>query len=328
MFSFTVIILSHGREELLSKCLDSLRSSAENWQLILVTNEIGLSEEMTIKARELTPNCVFHKTDNMLRPGKARNEALAIAEGEWLFFVDDDAYLLPNYWEQILPLLDDQKFDVIGGPDAIPPGMNAVSTSLGLALSSPFCTGMTHNRHKASGTKIRPADEEWFTSCNLWIRKSALNEHSFPEDFVKAEESYLLQKLKVSGKHLFYHPKLKVAHYRSSKIKDLIRPAYSAGYSRSKLIRRRIVKGNEAFWLPSLFVLLHLTLFFDLSSFLYLARMYASIILFVSVTLSMKIKRTGLFPMVALMHYLVVFLFGIGFMAERLEGMRNIQKSS
>jgi hypothetical protein len=44
--SFSVIIVTHGREELLSKCLDSLRPGVDDWQLVLVANGKELSEKI------------------------------------------------------------------------------------------------------------------------------------------------------------------------------------------------------------------------------------------------------------------------------------------
>jgi GT2 family glycosyltransferase len=52
--SFSVLIITHGREELLLKCLDSLRPSVEKWQLIIVANGLPLSNEVIQKAHSLT----------------------------------------------------------------------------------------------------------------------------------------------------------------------------------------------------------------------------------------------------------------------------------
>lgn len=323
MVSFSVIIVTHGREELLMKCLDSLRPGTTPWELVLMCNGEVLSQKVLDFLPGLTPHTKILHSEQKLNPGAARNTAVREASGEWLFFIDDDAYVLNNYWEIVLPLLFEHSYDVIGGPDAIPPGMSGFSTSLALALSSPFCTGTTFNRHKPTGTKIRPADEEILTSCNLWIRRALFTEDEFPENFIRAEETVLLQKLKKKSKGLFYHPKIRVGHFRRSHLKDLWRPSFYAGFSRSKLMAQKIAKGNEAFWLPSIFVLLHFTFFLDPHSFWYLARMYASIILFVSITLAMKVRRVYLFPLIAFIHYFIVFMFGIGFLSERFQRLKK-----
>jgi glycosyltransferase involved in cell wall biosynthesis len=321
--SFSVLIVTHGREELLTKCLDSLKSGVENWQLIIVANGKALSPEILHKAQGLTAHLTVLETDIQMSPGKARNTAMESVQGEWIFFLDDDAYILPGYWDLVFPLLQESKIDVLGGPDSPAKGMSALSLSLALALSSPFCTGATFSRHKSFGTKLQIADEEKLTSCNLWIRTSALDGVTFPEDYVRAEETIFLQKLKKMGKGIFYHPKLKVAHFRRTKLKDLWRPTFYAGFYRSKLMREKLKKGNEAFWLPSFFVLLHLFFFIDPQIFWYLVRLYASIITFVSIGLCARVHRSSLFPLVVFFHYFIVFIYGVGFLAEKFKRIKG-----
>lgn len=300
------------------KCLRSLTPGDLEWQLILLDNGKKLSPETIEFAKTLTPHFSLLQTDDILTPGKARNVALEAADREWVYFIDDDAYVKKGYWERVLPILEEKKIDVLGGPDSAAEGMNAIATSLSLALSSPFCTGATFARHKGQGHKLQIADEDKLTSCNLWIRRSILVGHDFPEDYKRAEEILFLQKLKKKGYGLFYHPLLVVGHHRRGHFKELIRPSFYAGFYRSRLMKEKLRKGNEAFWMPALFVLLHLLIFLDPVSFWYLARMYVSIILFVSIAISMQAKRASLFPVVAFLHYFIVFMFGIGFLSERL----------
>lgn len=322
MVSFSVIIVTHGREDLLMKCLDSLRPEGVTWQLILVANGKKLREDILTKANSLSSELTIIETDSLLRPGKARNLAMEKVTGEWIYFIDDDAFVLPGYWQTVIPFLSDTNIDVLGGPDSPANGMNKFSYSLALALSSPFCTGTTFFRHKPYGSKLQYADEEKLTSCNLWVRTSALKGADFPEDYIRAEENLFLQKLKANGSHLFYHPKLMVAHFRRTKIAQLWRPTFYAGYSRSRLMKEKLKKGNEAFWLPSFFVILHSLILIEPMTFWYLARMYAGIVIFASIAICMRVNRIGLFPLVSFFHYYVVFIYGVGFLAERL-GLRK-----
>ena len=98
MVSFSVIIVTHGREELLSKCLDSLRPGFDDWQLVLVANGKELSKNILDKTSLISKNVVILKNDTQLNPGKARNLAIESCSSEWIFFLDDDAYVLPTYW--------------------------------------------------------------------------------------------------------------------------------------------------------------------------------------------------------------------------------------
>jgi succinoglycan biosynthesis protein ExoA len=305
------------------KCLGSLVPGIADWQLVLLGNGEALSPAIREKARGLTEHVVFLETAAPLAPGAARNLALREAQGEWLFFIDDDAVVLPGYWEVLFPLLAEEKVDVLGGPDAPAAGMNALGTALALALASPFCTGTTYARHRAIGIQLRSADEQRLTSCNLWVRRSALASASFPEDYLRGEETLFLQRLAAAKRRLFYHPRLRVGHHRRAKLRQLLRPTFYAGFYRSRLLREKLRPGAGAFWLPAVFVLLHLLFFVDAAAFWYLARMYVGLILFVAVGVGTQAKRPGLIPLIAFLHYFVVFMYGVGFLVERAAPRRR-----
>ena len=316
--SFSIIIITHGREELLMKCLDSLRPNESQWQLILYANGLGLSEEILLKARALTTQFTLVQSEEQHPPGRARNLAMETAEGEWIYFIDDDAYVLPGYWDLASTLLQKPNVEVLGGPDSPAKGMSALSLSLAIALSSPFCTGTTFFRHKSLGRKLVVANEEKLTSCNLWVKRSALKDVRFPEDYIRAEETLFLQELKAQGAGVFYHPQLKVAHFRRTHFAQLWRPTFYAGVYRSRLMREKVVSGGNKFWLPSIFVLLHLTMFIDPITFWVLAQLYVGTILFVSLGLASRERKTWLFPIIAFLHYFVVFMYGVGFLVDRV----------
>ena len=73
----------------------------------------------------------------------------------------------------------------------------------------------------------------------------------------------------------------------------------------------------KVFWLPSVFVLLHLIYFFDSFVFFELAKVYAVPVIAVSMGLSSRRNRFLNFPLVAVLHYVIIFLYGTGFLLER-----------
>lgn len=317
MISFSVLIITHGREDLLLKCLDSLRPPVSEWQLILVANGMALSQTTMEKAKSLTQDLEIIDLSQKETPGKARNLGLKQVRHDWVFLIDDDAYLYPKYFETLLPLLQNEKIDVLGGPDAPAKGMDSFSQALAITLASPFCTGKTYSRHTAKGSQLTAATEETLTSCNLWIRSRCLNEAHFPEDYLRTEETSLLLDLERRGARLYYHPRLIVGHHRRKDLKSLLRPTFYAGFYRSKVMRDK-AKASGIFWLPAVFVLLHLTLIFQPHVFWFLARIYLSIIVLMSMNLASRHRRLNLFLQIAFLHYFIVFIYGAGFLAQRL----------
>lgn len=321
MSEISVLIITHGREELLSKCLSSLRELKAPFNLILVARGQALSPEILNLAREVSLEVLTHATAEKVTPGFARNEGLKLVQTPWVFLIDDDAYLLSGYGDILAPLIANEKVDVLGGPDTPAPKMTAFSQALAITLASPFCTGTTFARHRPLGKNLIPANEEKLTSCNLWIRMKSLNGIEFPEDFKRGEEVQLLHQMDISGARMFYHPKMKVGHFRRKNLWDLFRPTFYAGYYRSKILKQGQFTGGEVFWLPSIFILLHLLIFLSPEMFLELVKIYLGMILAVSLGLSSKSGKPWLFPVVGLLHYFIVASFGLGFLYERIKAL-------
>jgi glycosyltransferase involved in cell wall biosynthesis len=287
-----------------------------------VANGLKLSQATKEKLKALNNDVSIIDSEVQLTPGKARNLGLESVKHPWVYFIDDDAYLLPGYWDEALPLLKDEKIDVIGGPDAMAPGMNNFSEALSITLASPFCTGLTFSRHHPLGHRVMMADEEKLTSCNLWIRTKILGIHPFPEDFIRAEETVVLLNLSSLGARMYYHPKMRVAHFRRKTLKELFRPTFLAGYYRSRSMKTSKSVGSEVFWLPSVFAILHFTLFFAPSSFFVLTRLYLGIIGCVSIGLGFRAQRILLAPLILFLHWFIVFSYGTGFLYERIRRIK------
>jgi glycosyltransferase involved in cell wall biosynthesis len=326
VISFSVLIITHGREELLTKCLDSMSWGEQSWQLVMVANGQRLTSALVERAQQLTPHFSLLDLPTQVKPGVARNLALQACQGEWIFFLDDDAFLPPTYSALLLPLLADARIEVLGGPDAPAPQMSSFSYGLGLTLTSPLCTGITHARHHPVGKGLRPADENWLTSCNLWIRRKLLHELRFPEEYLRTEETMLLTQLRQRGASMWYHPRLSVFHFRRQNLAQLWRPTLYAGYYRARLQRQGSGSQQKYFWLPAVFVLLHFVIFIDSASFWSMARIYLGVVGIFSLNLCLRAGRTGLFAWVTFFHYFIVLVYGLGFLAEKA-GVQIADKS-
>lgn len=297
---FSIHIISKGQEDLLLKCLNSLRVPAIEWELLIVS-EGELNTEILNLGKSLAPR-VRHLSNIQT--------ACENSEGDWILFLRENVSLSKNYWEVCMPLILEPKVDVLGGPLLPAKGMNALSLSYEIALSSPFCTGMSFVRHRSLGKKLMMADEEKLSEEAIWIRKSLV------KDFDSWSE--LLLNLKREGYHLFYHPKLSVGHSNHRSLLEMTRDIFKRGKARSSLNKKNLWVGSEVYWLPSIFVLLHLIVFIDTELFLNLAKLYLGVIGFVGLGLALRARKFYLFPLIGFFHYFVVVLYGVGFLYQRI----------
>ncbi len=315
MVSFSVLIITHGREELLIKCLESLRP-ATPFELILFANGLPLSENVTTYLENYPAQVKLAESKTQLTPGASRNRCVELVTKEWVYLIDDDSYWYPGYWKTVQLYLGNQEMDVLGGPDGPADNVSYFQESVSIALSSPLCTGVTFARHQGLGKTLVSATEEKLTSCNLWIKTALMRKYPFPEDYKRAEETVFLQELQKHRHTMFYHPGIRVGHFRRKNLQALLKPTVGARYWRSRLLRQSD-GGGQMFWLPSIFVILHLIIFFNFKLFLELGQLYFAMILPVSMGISSRRKRFWHFPLVAFLHYMIVFLYGTGFLLER-----------
>ncbi len=318
MLKFSLLIITHGREELLSKCLNSLQIGQEDWQLIIVANGQKLSDQFLTLAKEICQDFTLIYLDETQPPGKVRNCALESMKHDWVFLLDDDAYLPKDYFNKAYNSLLKQNIEVLGGPDTPASNMNAFALALGLTLTSPFCTGFTHLRHLPRKSELRKASEEHLTSCNLWIKKDLLLKVKFPDSFARGEETMLLLNLRKMGIIFYFDPQLYVFHHRRTKLKDLLRPTFNSGFYRSRVMKNQIGLIPSTFWLPAIFVLLHLTCLWNLVAFFEMAKFYIVLVAAMTILIVQRARKPRLFMKVFYLHYVIVFLYGLGFLLERI----------
>ena len=316
MVSYTVIIISEGRFDQLAKCLESLKGKAENWQLIVACIGHELSADM-LQRIKVPKHDVLYFLDPVTN-AQARNRALELAEGEWIHFLDEEASWDKDYFETIEPCLGESKMEIIGGPDLPRRGVGIFSHAIALSLSSPFCSGPTFPRYRSLGEKITRSDEEKLSAGNIWIRKYLLTDKPFPEEYNQGEMTHLLQRLKLAGHTISYHPRLIVTSIRSAHFLSLRKKIFQKGFERSLLIREKLASGAIVFTLPTLFVMLHLFLLLHPALIWPLYKLYLLLTMVVSVGLSFRARRPWIFPLVFFFHYFIVWEYGWGFLYERI----------
>jgi len=116
--TLSIIICSYNRASYISDALTSLyvqSSGLDNFEVIIVdNNSTDNTKEVYAQWRQTNTNGQFTFISETKQGASfARNTGAAIAKGEWVCFMDDDAVATPNYVENILKHIHHQP-EVVG----------------------------------------------------------------------------------------------------------------------------------------------------------------------------------------------------------------------
>jgi GT2 family glycosyltransferase len=188
------------------------------------------------------------------RPSSQRNQAVACATGEYLYFLDDDSIVKPDILATAVRHYSDSKLAAAGGPSLTPSSDTSLQQAFGASLSSLIGGGSVRNRYRVAGTARITAENELIL-CNLSFRREmfvacgGLDERLYPN-----EENELMDRILKKGWTLMHDPALAVTRSQRSRYRDYIRQLYTYGRGRGEqtVISRRI---NFASLVPSLFII-------------------------------------------------------------------------
>ena len=121
----SIIICSYNRASYISDALDSLytqTSGLDCFEAIIVdNNSTDNTAEVFTQWRTAQPQGAFtYLTESQQGASFARNTGAAMAKGDWLCFMDDDAVATPNYVENILKHIETKPEAVGFGGRIIP----------------------------------------------------------------------------------------------------------------------------------------------------------------------------------------------------------------
>ncbi len=113
--TFISIIIPYDKpKRYLKDCLDSLsQQNLQDEEIILVLN--GINENLDVLLNEYQLNFKILSFDNEIGVAKARNEALKIVEGEYIYFIDSDDYIFNDGLSKLIEVAKTENADFING---------------------------------------------------------------------------------------------------------------------------------------------------------------------------------------------------------------------
>lgn len=189
-----------------------------------------------------------------ISPGRKRDLALKHAKGEFIVFIDDDAYPEKNYLKLAeQTLTSNPNIKVLTGPNLTPPESNIWQKVSGGIFANFFATGPARFRYKK--TKKQFVDDA--PSCNLFIEKKLFKKlGGFDSKFWPGEDTKLCNDVLEAGEKILYIPDLFVYHHRRNSPFGHLKQVWS--YSVHRGYFAKTIKGNSSkfkYFLPTFAIL-------------------------------------------------------------------------
>jgi glycosyltransferase involved in cell wall biosynthesis len=197
----SIIIPTIGRSAQLDALLYSITCSTyKHYEIIIVDqNRTGIADDVIWKYNDILP--IQHIKVNFTGAARARNHGLQFANGQYLFFPDDDSELFPETLELFIKFLKGAGADVLFGKCVDRTSADSVG------VFSDTIGYLSLKRY-----------ESMFIETTMFIKKETFSKFLFDESFgvgtfYGSEEGYdLVLRMLYEKVIIFYTPEIKIYH--------------------------------------------------------------------------------------------------------------------
>lgn len=188
------------------------------------------------------------------QPSVQRNTALRAAQGELIYFLDDDALALPGNLRRAAGHFREAQVQMVGGPNLCPAEAPFLEQVFALVLASWIAFGPSRARYAKVGA-VRVTSEKELILCNLLGRRETLLKHGgFNEALYPNEENALMDNIQKAGGKLLYDPELFVWRRPRRTLQQFMRMLMNYGRGRAEQFRTTPTLGSLPNFVPPAFV--------------------------------------------------------------------------
>ena len=112
----TIIIPVYNAQAYLEKCLDSaLQQTYDNYEIICVNDQSPDDSQRILEeyGKKYSEKLHYICNEENIGQGQSRMRAIAMAKGEYIFFLDSDDYLDQDYLETFMREVQEEDYDVV-----------------------------------------------------------------------------------------------------------------------------------------------------------------------------------------------------------------------
>ena len=261
------------------------------------------------------------------KPSRQRNMAAREATGDILYFLDDDALVVPDALKRLAACFADQNVAAVGGPSLTPLSDSVFQRSIAWVLASAFGGGAIRNRYRSVGL-LRDSDDRELILCNLAFRREVfLSFRGLDERLYPNEENELIDRLLQSGARLLHDPGMFVRRSQRPTLAAFIRQmkTYGKGRAEQTLISR-IVSFKAL--IPALFAIYSISLFFIHFWWYFIPALLYGLGVLTNMLLAANREGLPLALRLPMVYILLHFCYGAGFIAGLLSPRYSIAAES
>jgi rhamnosyltransferase len=225
----SVIIVARNEAKNIEKCVGGIYRQKSEFEVEVVLIDSS-SDDDTVKLAKQWPVQVRVIPREEFHHGRTRNLGASMAQGQFLVFLQGDAWAASDHWlQELLAPFSDATVACVYGRQLPNDHCDPINR---------FRTGWNYQGQRIDkhlGLKPKLAHRLYFFStANCSIRRGIWEQYKFPEDIHIFEDSAFSRKVIGDGHKIVYTPNAEVIHSHNLGVKEILKRYLNAGYVQAK----------------------------------------------------------------------------------------------